>query len=178
MNPFIRHFPKERIIYFVRQAIEMLVSLRPYAACRTSATCPCPAASSRPVTGIAIGVLMGVDNYLLSMLGFALLFAVGISAVIGSGVSSADTIIGVFSSTGLALGVVLLSASGGFAKYSGYLIGDILTVQPEEIALLAVLLLAVLLVWGLFFNRFLLASINGDLAASKNIREARCRRYS
>ncbi|MEF2795270.1 MAG: metal ABC transporter permease, partial [Hydrogeniiclostridium sp.] len=35
------------------------------------------------LTGIAIGVLMGVDNYLLSMLGFALLFAVGISAVIG-----------------------------------------------------------------------------------------------
>ena len=55
MNPFIRHFPKERIVYFVRQAIEMLVSLRPYTACRTSATCPCPAASSRPVTGIAIG---------------------------------------------------------------------------------------------------------------------------
>ncbi|HIS79106.1 MAG TPA: metal ABC transporter permease, partial [Candidatus Caccousia stercoris] len=103
--------------------------------------------------------------------GFALLFAVGISAVIGSGVSSADTIIGVFSSTGLALGVVLLSASGGFSKYSSYLIGDILTVQPEEIALLGCVLLAVLLVWGLFFNRFLLSSINGDLAASKNIRE-------
>lgn len=123
------------------------------------------------LTGIAIGVLMGVDNYLLSMLGFALLFAVGISAVIGSGVSSADTIIGVFSSTGLALGVVLLSASGGFSKYSSYLIGDILTVQPEEIALLGCVLLAVLLVWGLFFNRFLLSSISGDLAASKNIRE-------
>lgn len=123
------------------------------------------------LTGIAIGVLMGVDNYMLSMLGFALLFAVAISAVIGSGVSSADTIIGVFSSTGLALGVVLLSASGGFAKYSGYLIGDILTVQPGEIALLAVLLFAVLLVWGLFFNRFLVASVNADLAASKNIRE-------
>ena len=123
------------------------------------------------LTGIAIGVLLGVDNYLLSMLGFALLFAVGISAVIGSGVSSADTIIGVFSSTGLALGVVLLSASGGFSKYSSYLIGDILTVQPEEIALLGGALIAVLLVWGLFFNRFLLTSINGDLAASKNIRE-------
>ena len=123
------------------------------------------------LTGIAIGVLLVVDNYLLSMLGFALLFAVGISAVIGSGVSSADTIIGVFSSTGLALGVVLLSASGGFSKYSSYLIGDILTVQPEEIALLGCVLIAVLLVWGLFFNRFLLTSINGDLAASKNIRE-------
>ena len=28
------------------------------------------------LTGIAIGVLMGVDNYLISMLGFALLFQV------------------------------------------------------------------------------------------------------
>ena len=88
------------------------------------------------LTGIAIGVLMGVDNYLFSMLGFALLFALCISAVMNSGTSSADTIIGVFSSTGLALGIVLLSASGGFAKYSGYLIGDILTVQPAEIAML------------------------------------------
>lgn len=122
------------------------------------------------LTGIAIGVLMGVDNYLLSMLGFSLLFALCISAVMSSGNSSADTIIGVFSSTGLALGVVLLSATGGFAKYSSYLIGDILTVQPPEILMLAVVLAAVVLVWVLFFNRFLLTSVNSDLAASKNIR--------
>lgn len=122
------------------------------------------------LTGIAIGVLMGIDNYIISMMGFALLFALCISAVMDSGNSSADTIIGVFSSTGLALGVVLLSASGGFAKYSGYLIGDILTVQPEEIALLAVIFIAVVLLWVLFFNRYMLTSINADLAASKGIK--------
>ena len=122
------------------------------------------------LTGIAIGVMMGIDNYLISMMGFALLFALCISAVMSSGTSSADTIIGVFSSTGMALGIVLLSASGGFAKYSGYLIGDILTVQPEEIGMLAVLLVLVVAVWVLFFNKFLLTSINSDLAASKNIR--------
>jgi zinc transport system permease protein len=121
------------------------------------------------LTGIAIGVLLGTDNYLLSMMGFALLFALGISAVIGSGTSSADTIISVFSSVGMALGIVLLSATGGFAKYSGYLIGDILTVQPKEILMLAVLLVAVILLWVFFFNKFLLTSINADLAASKNI---------
>lgn len=121
------------------------------------------------LTGIAIGVLMGIDNYLISMMGFALLFALCIAAVMDSGTSSADTIIGVFSSTGLALGVVLLSASGGFAKYSAYLIGDILTVQPEEIGLLALILAATVLLWVLFFNRFMLAGINGDLAASKGI---------
>ncbi|MBW7571526.1 metal ABC transporter permease [Caproiciproducens faecalis] len=121
------------------------------------------------LTGIAIGVLMGIDNYLISMMGFALLFALCISAVMDSGTSSADTIIGVFSSTGLALGIVLLSASGGFAKYSGYLIGDILTVQPEEIGMLAGILVAVTVIWCLFFNRLLLTSINADLAASKGI---------
>ena len=122
------------------------------------------------LTGIAIGVLMGIDNYFISMLGFALLFALCISAVMGSSASSADTVIGVFSSTGLALGIVLLSATGGFAKYSGYLIGDILTIQPEELILLAVLLCLTVVLWIFFFNKFLLASLNPDLAASKNIR--------
>lgn len=121
------------------------------------------------LTGIAIGVMLGIDNYLISMMGFALLFALGISAVMRKASSSADTIIGVFASTGLALGVVLLSAAGGFAKYSSYLIGDILTVQPEEIGMLGILLLVILIVWVLFFNPFLLTSVNGDLAASKNI---------
>ena len=122
------------------------------------------------LTGIAIGVLLGIDHYLASMLGFALLFALGISMVLDSGASSADTVIGVFSSTGLALGVVLLSASGGFAKYSAYLVGDILTVQPEEILLLFLVLLAVLAVWVLLFNQLLLVSVNADLAASKGVR--------
>jgi zinc transport system permease protein len=121
------------------------------------------------LAGIAIGVMLGIDNYLISMMGFALLFALGISAVMRKASSSADTIIGVFASTGLALGVVLLSAAGGFAKYSSYLIGDILTVQPEEIAMLGILLLVILVAWVLFFNPFLLTSMNGDLAASKNI---------
>ena len=48
------------------------------------------------LTGIAIGVMMGIDNYLISMLGFALLFAVAISGVMSSQTSSSDTIIGVF----------------------------------------------------------------------------------
>ena len=121
------------------------------------------------LTGIALGVLMGVDNYLLSMLGFSLLFALLMSGVMGSGLSSADTIIGVCSSTGLALGIVLLSSQGGFAKYSGYLVGDILTVGTEEILLLAGVLVLVILLWVLLFNRMFLTGMNPDLAASKGI---------
>ena len=121
------------------------------------------------LTGIAIGVLLGVDNYILSMIGFALVFALAISAVLDSGHSSSDTIIGVFSSVGLALGIVILSAQGGFSKYSAYLIGDILTVQPVEIAWLAGLFCLVLLLWALFYNKLMLAGLSEDMAAGKKI---------
>ena len=121
------------------------------------------------LTGIAIGVMMGIDNYLISMLGFALLFAVAISGVMSSQTSSSDTIIGVFSATGVALGVVLLSANGGFSKYSNYLIGDILAVSPDELLLLLFVLLGAAAFWAAAFNPLMLASLNPDLAASKGI---------
>lgn len=122
------------------------------------------------LTGIAIGVLLGIDHYMISMIGFALLFALLISGVLQHGNSSADTVIGVFSSIGLALGIVILSANGGFAKYSSYLIGDILTVQPREILMIFILLCAVVILWVLFYNKFLLVTINPDMASGKNVR--------
>lgn len=121
------------------------------------------------LTGIAIGVMLGVDNYAVSMLGFALLFALGISSIIESGMSSSDTIIGVFSSAGIALGIVLLSAKGGFSKYSGYLIGDILSITKNEIISLAVVLILVVAIWIFSFNKLMIASVNTDMAKSKQI---------
>lgn len=121
------------------------------------------------LTGIAIGVMLGVDNIAISMLGFAILFSLGISSIIESKISSSDTIIGVFSSMGIALGVVILSANGGFAKYSGYLIGDILSITPKEISYLAIVLLIVILVWFISFNKLMIASLNSDMAKSKQI---------
>ena len=121
------------------------------------------------LTGIAIGVMLGIGNYATSMLGFALIFALGISSIIDSGVSSSDTVIGVFSSAGIALGIVILSLRGGFSKYSGYLIGDILSITKNEIILLAFVLAATILIWFLSFNKLLLASLNTDMAKSKRI---------
>ena len=121
------------------------------------------------LTGIAIGALIGINNYIFSMMGFALLFAVCICAIVESGVSSSDTIIGVFSSVGVALGIVLLSFGGGFSKYSNYLIGDILSIRASEILMLLLVLLLVIIIWIVSFNRLLLSSINADLAASKKV---------
>ncbi len=121
------------------------------------------------LTGIAIGIMLGVDNYAVSMLGFALIFALGISSIIESRISSSDTIIGVFSSAGIALGIVMLSAKGGFSRYSGYLIGDILSITKNEIISLAVVLLLVVIIWIISFNKLLISSLNLDMAKSKQI---------
>jgi len=122
------------------------------------------------LTGIAIGVLFGVENYLLSMIGFAIIFALLISMILDKGNSSADTVIGVFSSVGLALGVVILSAKGGFSKYSSYLIGDILTVTENEIVMILCLLIVVVIIWILLYNKLLLVTLSGDMASGKNIK--------
>lgn len=121
------------------------------------------------LTGIAIGVMLGIGNYAVSMLGFALIFALGISAIIDSGISSSDTIIGVFSSAGIALGIVILSLRGGFSKYSGYLIGDILSITKNEIILLTFVLILAIMIWFLSFNKLMLSSLNKDMAQSKQI---------
>lgn len=122
------------------------------------------------LTGIAIGVLLGMGDPLLAMLAFSIILAIGISNVKARGRSSPDTIIGVFSSTAVALGIVILSREGGFAKYSNYLIGDLLSISVSQIIILATVLILVLLFWAAFFNELLLVSINPSLARSRGVK--------
>ena len=68
------------------------------------------------LTGIAFGVLLGIKEPMVAMVGFSLILGFAIITVKTQGKSSADTIIGVFSSTSVALGLVLLSATGNFTR--------------------------------------------------------------
>lgn len=121
------------------------------------------------LTGIAIGVILGISNPLWSMIGFAMIFSLGITVFKNANKSSTDTTIGVFSSTAIALGIVILSRGGGFNKYSIFLIGDLLSIRPSEILLLAIVLIIVIVFWVLTFNKLLLVSINQSLAHSRGI---------
>ena len=73
------------------------------------------------LTGIAIGVVLGWQSQMSAMLLFGILWAVLITFVKHHSKMSADTIISVFSSTSIALGLVVLSRGGAFAKYSSVL---------------------------------------------------------
>ena len=121
------------------------------------------------LTGIAIGVILGIKNPIWSMLAFSLILAVVIIKVKNVNTSSTDTIIGVFSSTAVALGVVILSFRGGFTKYSVYLIGDLLSITPVNLLLLVIVCIVVIIIWVISFNKLLLVSVNQLLARSRGI---------
>lgn len=121
-------------------------------------------------TGIAIGSICGIASPTWAAVIFALLFALLFSFVRARSNHTADTLIGVFSSAAVALGVFVATLGGGsFAKYNTYLIGDILSVTPGEIGILSIVLLAVILFWCIFSNHLILTSIHPQLASSRGI---------
>ncbi|MDO4531232.1 MAG: metal ABC transporter permease [Bacillota bacterium] len=121
-------------------------------------------------TGIGLGVLLGMEDPLLAMLAFGIFLGLVITKVKAANLVSSDTVISVFSSAAMALGIVILSASGGFAKYSSYLIGDILTVGKTDLITIAVVLAAAYALWAVLYNQLLLLSVNRSLAASRGVR--------
>ena len=119
-------------------------------------------------TGIAIGAICGVAAPIWVAVAFSVVFALLFSYVRSRSNQAADTLIGVFSSTAVALGIFVATLGGGsFTKYNKYLIGDILSVTPAEIGVLALTLVAVLVFWVVFSNRMTLVNIHPALASSR-----------
>lgn len=121
------------------------------------------------LTGIAIGILLGIGSTNISMVLFAVLFALVLNKIKRRKTISTDTIISVFSSFSTALGLVILSKGGNFSKYSGLLVGDILSITPVEIFLLFLIFGVTLAFWYLCFNQLHAISVNETLAKSKGI---------
>ena len=121
-------------------------------------------------TGIAIGAICGMAAPIWAAVLFSVAFALLFSYVRSQSNQAADTLIGVFSSTAVALGIFIATLGGGsFTKYNKYLIGDILSVTPGQIGMLALTLIGVLVLWVLFSNRLTLTAIHPQLASSRGI---------
>ncbi len=121
-------------------------------------------------SGIAVGVLLGSNSPLFSLIAFSIFFAVFITYIKQRSKASTDTVIGVFSSMAVAVGLMIMSRGGGFNKYSSYLIGDVLSIRQEEIGILFFIFVAVVIAWTVLFNSLLLISINAPFARSRGIR--------
>ena len=124
-------------------------------------------------TGIAIGCIFGLAAPTWVAVLFSVAFSLLFSYVKSKSFQAADTLIGVFSSTAVALGIFIATLGGSsFTKYNKYLIGDILSVTPEQIGLLALVLAAMILFWVIMSNRLTLSSVYPQLAASRGISNA------
>ncbi len=121
-------------------------------------------------TGIALGVLLGIKNEMISLVAFGVFLALVITRVKNKGNTSSDTVISVFSSTSVAVGILVLSYGGSFSKYSSYLVGDVLSVTGTELLSLFVTLIVVIIIWSLIYNKLLVISVNRELAASRGIK--------
>lgn len=121
-------------------------------------------------TGIAIGCICGVAAPTWVAVLFSVVFALLFSWVRSRSNHAADTLIGVFSSAAVALGIFIATIGGGsFTKYNKYLIGDILSVTAGELGILAIVLVAVVIFWILYSNRLTLSNIHPALASSRGI---------
>lgn len=122
------------------------------------------------LAGVGLGLLLGVQSELVSMIVFGVLWAVMISRINRTGGASADTIISVFSSTGIAVGLLILSRNGSFSKYSALLAGDVLSIGADDLLWLALALPLGAGLWALLYNRLLLTAVNPALAQSRGVK--------
>ena len=121
-------------------------------------------------TGIALGSIFGIAAPTWAAVLFSVVFALLFSYIRRGSNQAADTLIGVFSSGAVALGILVATLGGGsFTKYNKYLIGDVLSITPGEIGLLALVLLGVLVFWCLYANRLTLTAVYPQLASSQTL---------
>jgi zinc transport system permease protein len=121
------------------------------------------------ITGIAVGVLLGMTDTNLSMIIFGIIFAYALNKIKSKKMVGTDTIISVFSSFSIAVGLVILSQGGNFGKYSSLLVGDILSIKPREILYLLVVFCLTLIFWGICYNQIQSISLSSSLAKSRGI---------
>ena len=121
-------------------------------------------------TGMAIGAICGLADPVGGAVIFAIVIAFLFTLVRQKTRMASDTAISVFSSAAVALGIFISTLGGqSFTKFNSLLIGDILSVSPAEIGLLAIILLLVVVLWATSFNQMMLSSVHQALADSRGI---------
>lgn len=122
------------------------------------------------LTGVAIGVIFGMSETTFSMIIYAAIFALLMNSIKRKRTLSTDTIISVFASFSMAIGLVILSIGGNFSQYSSLLVGDVLSISKREIIYLLITFVITLVFWLLCFNKLHAMSVNETLARSKNVK--------
>ncbi|GAA3586101.1 metal ABC transporter permease [Marinobacter xestospongiae] len=126
------------------------------------------------LTGVAIGILLGepYTGPYGSLFGYCLLFGLMLNYLRNRTGLSPDTLIGVFLSLSLALGasmLLILASRINIHILENVLFGSVLTVNSQDLTVLAVVALLTLMAMLPFYNRMMLVSFNPQLAAVRGV---------
>lgn len=120
--------------------------------------------------GIGLGYFLGIDP-ILGVLPFSLASAVGIWFVSRKGKLPEDTAVGIFWAMGMAVGVLFIGLTPGYAPdLFGYLFGSILTVPRSDLLLMLALDAVIVGVVCLRYKELLALSFDEEFAKVSGIR--------
>lgn len=121
-------------------------------------------------TAIALALKLYSASSLLVSLPVVLLSSLGILKLTEKARLSGDAAIGIVSSLGICLGIIMASVGGGYnVDLLSYLFGNILSVTPEEVWIAAGLFCLVMALLLLYYNELVAITFNEELARVSGI---------
>ncbi|MBA7604167.1 Manganese transport system membrane protein MntB [subsurface metagenome] len=114
--------------------------------------------------GIGLGYFLGI-NPVLGALFFAIASALGMGLVTKRTRLPEDTAIGILWAIGMALGIIFIGLTPGYAPdLFSYLFGNILTVPAFDLMLMLILDVVIIILVLLFYKEFLLLSFDEEFS--------------
>src|SRR4030065_1451532 len=114
--------------------------------------------------GIGLGYLLGV-NPIITAVPFSLLSALAIGFMSKRSKLSEDTAIGIIWAAGMALGIIFINLTPGYAPdLFSYLFGNILTIPVSDLYILVILDSIIILIIVLFFKEFYAVSFDEEFS--------------
>lgn len=119
--------------------------------------------------GVALGLFLGFKP-LLTALAVAVFCSVIIQKLREKAGVYEDTAIGIFSSTGMAIGIILVTLSGKFnVDLFSYLFGNILAIEKFEVLVAVLLALGIIVVISFFYEELLYQTFDPESARTSGI---------
>jgi len=119
--------------------------------------------------GIGLGYFLGI-NPILTAIPFSLVSALAIGLLSRGKRFSRDTAISIFWAAGMALGIIFISLTPGYAPdLFSYLFGNILTIPVMDLYIMAALALLVIMLAALFFRELAAVSFDEEFATVTGI---------
>ena len=122
------------------------------------------------LAGVAAGVLAGIHPLTTALI-FSVLFSLAIYSLEKKTTLSSDAIIGILFTSGMALGVVLISFKRGFQPdLVSFLFGNILAIRPVDLGVISALSAAIMVFLAYNHKGITLMALDMDTAYMAGIR--------